>query len=467
MSPPPSSQQLGDHQHPVVATGSSNTLIATALLQSLVKTCTCSVCLRVFCDPTILPCGHVFCAACIHQWVDQERAACPLCNAKTAPRQLTVLAGFSRLCSAARHMTARYRRHNHRSLASDGADGSYSCTAETPRLPSIMKRSRGYGNGDRVAQRVRAEVREPTPELPRRPSGSTSPPSPPTAFPPFLPDGPAWGQHRPAEAPLTTSTTPPARLRFFPPHQQEEPWGGVCVLCGLDPLDLSGMKATLLRWLKAAPRSFHKDTIQYATASSFSRLLGPLWVVRSCYGAHPSSTAGSEVDYPAHQNCLVWAGWLPAETRYTDDEDVHVTIRALGEAPSVLGLESAAAVTEQSATTTSFSAAATSRLEKLWAAAVASANSSVASRKESSAHCCLCTSAASPPSPSPSPLLDTDAGLLPCSGGCGKLAHFPCAILAEASACVVYGLPSSSGSNDSDNSTPPRAAVEWCCGKCR
>jgi len=210
MSPSPSSQQLGDEQHPVL-TGRSSTLIATALLQSLAKTCTCSVCLRVFSVPTILPCGHVFCAACIHKWVDQERAACPLCNAKTAPRQLTVLAAFSRLCSAARHMTSRYHHHSRR-IDSDEAGGSYSWTAETPRLPSMMKRIRGYGNGgdegDRVAQRVRAEVREPTPELPRRTSASTSPPSPPTSLPSFLPDGPTWGQHRPSESSQTTTTTP-------------------------------------------------------------------------------------------------------------------------------------------------------------------------------------------------------------------------------------------------------------------
>ena len=44
----------------------------------------CSVCFEVFQDPRSLPCGHVFCLACIQSLVDRDKSStdllCPLCN---------------------------------------------------------------------------------------------------------------------------------------------------------------------------------------------------------------------------------------------------------------------------------------------------------------------------------------------------------------------------------------------------
>ncbi|KAK1992638.1 hypothetical protein LX36DRAFT_588026, partial [Colletotrichum falcatum] len=44
---------------------------------------TCPVCLDDFAAGTLvgrLPCGHVFCSACIERWVSQQTCICPQCR---------------------------------------------------------------------------------------------------------------------------------------------------------------------------------------------------------------------------------------------------------------------------------------------------------------------------------------------------------------------------------------------------
>ncbi|XP_057700183.1 E3 ubiquitin-protein ligase TRIM35-like [Corythoichthys intestinalis] len=40
----------------------------------------CPTCLETFKDPVILPCGHSFCRACLHQWKEKGDQSCPVCR---------------------------------------------------------------------------------------------------------------------------------------------------------------------------------------------------------------------------------------------------------------------------------------------------------------------------------------------------------------------------------------------------
>lgn len=39
----------------------------------------CSICLAALDNPVALPCNHMFCRACIEEWLDRERN-CPNCR---------------------------------------------------------------------------------------------------------------------------------------------------------------------------------------------------------------------------------------------------------------------------------------------------------------------------------------------------------------------------------------------------
>lgn len=43
----------------------------------------CSICRAVFCDPTLCPCDHVFCKACISKWLENNRN-CPICRKRAS-----------------------------------------------------------------------------------------------------------------------------------------------------------------------------------------------------------------------------------------------------------------------------------------------------------------------------------------------------------------------------------------------
>jgi len=50
---------------------------------------TCSICLLLYLDPQVLPCGHHFCHECIlDTWQVTSRMACPTCNTKVWKREL-------------------------------------------------------------------------------------------------------------------------------------------------------------------------------------------------------------------------------------------------------------------------------------------------------------------------------------------------------------------------------------------
>mmetsp|Transcript_6102 Transcript_6102/g.10534 ORF Transcript_6102/g.10534 Transcript_6102/m.10534 type:complete len:167 (-) Transcript_6102:32-532(-) len=68
----------------------------------------CNICLEPASDPVVTKCGHVFCWACLHQWLHQPRrsalhgglqsssgsSACPVCKALVSEQ--TVIAVYSR-----------------------------------------------------------------------------------------------------------------------------------------------------------------------------------------------------------------------------------------------------------------------------------------------------------------------------------------------------------------------------------
>ncbi|XP_053271292.1 zinc finger protein RFP [Pleuronectes platessa] len=47
----------------------------------------CSICLDVFTDPVLIPCGHNFCSKCINTyWDSRDTCQCPMCNEKFSTR---------------------------------------------------------------------------------------------------------------------------------------------------------------------------------------------------------------------------------------------------------------------------------------------------------------------------------------------------------------------------------------------
>lgn len=68
-------------------------------LVDLQESLTCSVCTNLFGNPRTLPCQHVFCSECLHQyleaWTKEGKVNCPLCRVET-PVPSTGLEGFQK-----------------------------------------------------------------------------------------------------------------------------------------------------------------------------------------------------------------------------------------------------------------------------------------------------------------------------------------------------------------------------------
>ena len=54
----------------------------------------CNVCFDVARDPTVTPCGHLYCWQCIHRWMSCGNSVCPVCKGEIASDALIALYGF-------------------------------------------------------------------------------------------------------------------------------------------------------------------------------------------------------------------------------------------------------------------------------------------------------------------------------------------------------------------------------------
>lgn len=73
-------------------------------LKSLKKELICIVCTNIFNNPlAITPCGHIFCALCIQQWVDiNEKNTCPMCRCDIVKYEVPVK--ITDLCKTIEHI---------------------------------------------------------------------------------------------------------------------------------------------------------------------------------------------------------------------------------------------------------------------------------------------------------------------------------------------------------------------------
>ena len=74
-------------------------------LASLEDILTCKICYDLFTIPTLLPCGHLYCALCIRKYLTDkkdEESKCPFCKASCVMKQLIVVQPFSAATQAFR-----------------------------------------------------------------------------------------------------------------------------------------------------------------------------------------------------------------------------------------------------------------------------------------------------------------------------------------------------------------------------
>jgi len=58
----------------------------------------CNVCFDVASDPTVTPCGHLYCWRCIHRWLEGGNNVCPVCKEEIASDALIALYGVGDGC---------------------------------------------------------------------------------------------------------------------------------------------------------------------------------------------------------------------------------------------------------------------------------------------------------------------------------------------------------------------------------
>ncbi|KAG5481490.1 hypothetical protein LSCM1_05507 [Leishmania martiniquensis] len=283
---------------------------------------------------------------------------------------------------------------------------------------------------------------------------------------------------------LSTGTTASLWHRF-----------GCCVLCGLDVVERTAVRHRLHRLLRSPTAHCDPAELAEQTEESLSLLLGPLWGVRCEVQIHCTNsvrarvsegegeyattkldavqvknpcrggneTTASHVTGVAHHNCLAWAGLLDLFTN-TSVED-HSTAAAAAEDLAPATTASLHMTVPLQDPLDVLAAHASGRVAR-WQLLAAtlwhqqqwepSAERELRERIEASvggtakgplmtSHCALCESGATP-SASDSRFFSFGAGLRTCEGtvrgesSCGQQFHYPCALLAGASACLVFGL---------------------------
>ncbi|KAG5481797.1 hypothetical protein LSCM4_06872 [Leishmania orientalis] len=270
---------------------------------------------------------------------------------------------------------------------------------------------------------------------------------------------------------------------------------GSCILCGLDVVERTAVRQRLHRLLQSPTAHCDPAELAAQTEESLSLLLGPLWGVRCEVQSNSSSSTQARVSksegeyttaefdavqgrYPccggdeataghftgvAHHNCLAWAGLLDFFTNTSIEDLAAAAAAAVDLVPSTTALlhmtvplqdpvEVLAARTSGRAARWQLLAATLWHIQQREASAesdlrqwIETSGGGAAEGPLMAPHCALCEGGASL-SASDSRFFSFGAGLRTCEGtergesSCGQSFHYPCALLAGASACLVFGL---------------------------
>lgn len=286
---------------------------------------------------------------------------------------------------------------------------------------------------------------------------------------------------------------------------------GCCALCGLDVVQRTVVRQRLQRLLRSPTAHCDPAELAMQTEESLSLLLGPLWGVCCEVQEHSTNSARSRVptcegEYTtteldavqgsyccpcrgevtahhftgvAHHNCLAWAGLLDFFTN-TSLEDLPATAAAgvyfvpsttvslhmtvpLQDPLEVLAARTSGRVARWqllAATLCHAHQRDADAESELWQRAQTSGGSG-AEGPLMTPRCALCEDGA-PLLASNSRSFPFGAGLRTCEGtergesSCGQQYHYPCALLAGASACVIFGLEDECNVLDPSANTPVR-----------
>ncbi|AIN97063.1 hypothetical protein LPMP_170250 [Leishmania panamensis] len=264
---------------------------------------------------------------------------------------------------------------------------------------------------------------------------------------------------------------------------------GCCALCSLDVVQRTAVRQRLQRLLRSPTAHCDPAELAAQTEESLSRLLGPLWGVCCAVQGRSNNSARTRVppsgeEYAtteldatqgehrccgrdvvtahhtagvAHHNCLAWAGLLDF---FTDTSREDLSGAAAAGVNLVPGTTASLHMTVPLEDPLEVLASHTSGRVARWQLLAATLWHK--QRREVGAegkppqyvktsgggstegplmtpHCALCEGDTSLVA-SNSRSLTFGGGLRACEGSCGQQFHYPCALLAGASACLVFGL---------------------------
>ncbi|CAD2221748.1 hypothetical protein AGDE_13764 [Angomonas deanei] len=431
-------------------------MYAVPLLKVADSDFTCPVCYDLYSDPCSLVCGHVFCKSCIARFLE-ERPRCPLCNTTIkSMRVVTPIANLSLLSSLFRELVPV-------------AAGVLPLTAR----PERVSRIRFDGISSQVSlapsQADEANFTQRIGSPPPPPSASLPSPTPVVEPDERLPETPVLPQRVRPAAPRSLSGS--WSLCLVPPSKRKESHGtthaslhlgGDCVLCGLNIMDRTSVRRYLKSLLKSPTSDCSSDSLSTVTEAQLGALLGALWEVQCCMVERGRSTV--YCTSLAHHNCLAWASLLHTYTSCLFHEQTRFTTDVVQYSLYIPPLQS---IQPHSLTV----------LQKLTLFLTQSSNHSFLQ---------AATGAAPPPDQvcyicgrnQITQQLPYTA-LQPCChyDQCGRLFHYPCALLAGEKSCVVFGLQERDAENknvplDGETTTtvekkrPRLEPVELWCGPC-